>query len=295
MSAPAPLDVARLHAWVAAELGAPVVDESVIIGGLDARTSRLQLADGRTVVLRVVSGKALSWTSLTRDVAVLQTVGGKGLPLPQLLAADVDGTRAGASALVMSHLPGTTRADIAPATWDAAVSPVLAALAGTPLEGALLDLPDLVTEAVDLCEPYGTLLRVAEGAALWAAFTALPRPDPAGPRVLCHGDVWCGNVLWTGPPEAPVLGGVVDLGDAGLGVPEIDPSVLRGDLVVGHGPDAADALGGPRGRWWDARAALVYLGMLPSWWSGYDPAGIALPIEQAERHLVGYASRLLAA
>jgi aminoglycoside phosphotransferase (APT) family kinase protein len=85
---------------------------------------------------------------------------------------------------------------------------------------------------------------------------------PPGATAFVHGDVWPGNILWTGDDVAALI----DWKTAGVGAPGVDLSGLRNQLAIMFGPDAPDLVldgweraTGTEARdvaYWDAVAAL---------------------------------------
>jgi aminoglycoside phosphotransferase (APT) family kinase protein len=86
--------------------------------------------------------------------------------------------------------------------------------------------------------------------------------SPRGEKVLLHGDVWPGNLVWEGDNCV----GLIDWKTAGVGDPGVDLGGLRFLADQFHGPDAAESVldgwEGEMGRraadiaYWDAVAAL---------------------------------------
>jgi aminoglycoside phosphotransferase (APT) family kinase protein len=85
---------------------------------------------------------------------------------------------------------------------------------------------------------------------------------PSGESVFVHGDVWPGNMVWSGgTPTA-----LIDWKTAGVGAPGVDVSELRKQVAITFGPEApAHVLAGweyeagakaPDVGYWDAVAAL---------------------------------------
>lgn len=106
-------------------------------------------------------------------------------------------------------------------------------------------------------------------------------PVPAAPARLVHGDLWQGNMLWTGD----TVSGLIDWDMAGVGHPGIDLSSLRLDAALMFGSEAAapvlaawqDATGQTVDdlAYWDAVAALNQPG---------DMSGFAPVIQDQGRH-----------
>jgi aminoglycoside phosphotransferase (APT) family kinase protein len=257
----------RALGWVAEVLGCPVVAGTALRGGLDAQVTRLDLADGRRAVLRKVPAYSSYAARLFVDIAVLQALSGAGLPLPQVLASDVGGDRAGMPTLLLSWLPGEADPVMPPARAATQLEPLFCAFAGLPVEGELRRAPDLLTEVLGQAAgpPPAGLARLADGAELWSRFGALAPPSDT-PRSVVHADVWVGNILWSGDR----LSGVLDVGDAALAEPAADRAVLRVDLVALHGEGAEHHVApAVRQDFWDARVALLWVAMVDRWWPMY--------------------------
>lgn len=215
----------QLRQWVAASAGSAVAAERGLREG--GPPWLLTLADGTEVVLREGDRSPLA-----TEVAALRRLGPGGLPVPRLLAADLDGAR---PLVLTTRLPGTSRTSASPspdrlralgaaaALVHAAPAPDDPALPGRDRPIAVVDFAALRRES-----PVRPLL--AEAEAVLAA-----TPPPAGPRVLVHGDLWHGNTLWDGDR----LTGLVDWDCAGVGHPGVDVGSLRCDAALFT--DRADA------------------------------------------------------
>jgi aminoglycoside phosphotransferase (APT) family kinase protein len=85
---------------------------------------------------------------------------------------------------------------------------------------------------------------------------------PPGGTVFVHGDVWPGNVIWSGDEIAALI----DWKTAGVGAPGVDLGELRKQVAITFGPEAPGhvldgwerATGTKAGHaaYWDAVAAL---------------------------------------
>jgi aminoglycoside phosphotransferase (APT) family kinase protein len=192
----------------------------------------LRAADGGELVLR--TGGPGQRTSLATEVAALELAGAAGLPVPRLVAADLDSDKL---AVLVTALPGSSRITGPPSAGRLrALGAVAAAIHAVPAPLASPALPprERSISSVDFAAlrraapPRDLLVRAEEALAA--------RSAPAGPSVFVHGDLWQGNTLWDGE----VLTGVVDWDCAGIGPAGIDLGSLRCDAALSAGPVAAD-------------------------------------------------------
>jgi aminoglycoside phosphotransferase (APT) family kinase protein len=199
---------------------------------------RLELPDGTAAVLREVA--AADGAGLATEIAALATAGAHELPVPGVLAADLDGTVApGRLAVLATLLPGTSRVDgPPPGARFRALGAMAATLHAVPAPSPSQELPvrERPINGVDFAAlrraaPARPLLQAAEET---LADTLLPDRPP----VFVHGDLWQGNTLWDGDR----LTGVVDWDCAGVGPAGIDLGSLRCDAWMSVGSEAADAV-----------------------------------------------------
>lgn len=184
---------------VAATLGTGVLDVVRLDGGEVGEVSRVDLADGRSVVAKTGD------TPLTVEARMLEHLAGAGLPTPGTLYASD-------ALLVLSYVPGDD--DLTPAAERAAAD-ALATLHGHSAEAFGFPF-DTLSGRYRQHNPWTdswpafyrehrlvTVARAArdEGKLPGAAFervralaadldALLPEPEPA----LVHGDVWRGNL-----------------------------------------------------------------------------------------------------
>ncbi|MFJ7217903.1 aminoglycoside phosphotransferase family protein [Amycolatopsis sp. NPDC098790] len=170
------------------------------------------------------------------EIAALRVAGDHQLPAARLIAADPDGSAAGALAVLTTVLPGHSRipAVASPARLRG-LGAVAAALQSVPLApGPALPLRTRSIADVDFAarrREKGTT------ALLTAAEECLNQlPVPGGPTVFVHGDLWFGNTLWSGDRCT----GLVDWDCAGAGSPGIDLGAARFDAALMFGPPAAE-------------------------------------------------------
>ncbi len=150
--------------------------------------------------------------------------------MPELLAADVDGSAVGdgVPALLMAHLPGRAIAGPNPTR----LAELLATIHATDATGLGHDYFRWFADT-DLRPP-----RQATDGRLWSwAFDLWSADLPAFDPVLIHRDFHPGNVLWwRGRPS-----GVVDWANACRGPVGCDVAHCRNDLIRTTGFEAAEA------------------------------------------------------
>jgi aminoglycoside phosphotransferase (APT) family kinase protein len=223
---------------------------------------RLEADGGTTAILKVVPAAARD--GLATEVAALELAAAHGLPVPRVLAADLDGTVAeGRLAVLTTTVRGSSSVTgpPAPARFRAlgALAAAIAAVPAPPPSPVLprreRSIPGVDFAALRRAEPARPLLLAAEE-------TVADARPPERPPVFVHGDLWQGNTLW----EGDTLTGVVDWDCAGSGAAGIDLGSLRCDAWMAAGPQAAaavlagyeEAAGRPADdvAYWDVAAAL---------------------------------------
>ena len=187
-----------------------------------------------------------------------------GLSAPRLISADLSGEEAGAVATLESVVLGET-------AWPTPTSVERLRAAGAALVPvhavAMAPTKDLRFRprpiAVDDFAGDRRTGRMPTTRLLEAADELiLAHGMPESGTVFVHGDVWPGNIIWTGA-AAPVL---IDWKTAGVGAPGVDLGELRKQVAIIFGPDAPAVVldGWERAArtsaediaYWDAVAAL---------------------------------------
>jgi hypothetical protein len=217
----------HVEAWVCAAMGpATRVRRTLpLAGGTQAAMHVLDVVRPNgsiDVVLRRYRADEQRFAA--REVLVLGALGGLGGLIPQLLAADVEGSL-GQPTLLLSRLPG--RPVLSPTDlrgWTGQLAEALARIHGVWAR-AFTRLPGLLDE-LHPALGSGSCRPLAAG---WSHLAAQP-------SVLTHGDYWTGNVLW----HAGRLTGVVDWATASLTPRGSDVGNCRLDLVLMLGEHAAD-------------------------------------------------------
>ncbi|GGO48096.1 hypothetical protein GCM10012287_22280 [Streptomyces daqingensis] len=196
------------------------------MGGTHAVTHLLETAEpAREMVLqRFPRGD----DAAARHAAALTALDGLDGRTPRLLDADPRGRRFGEPALLISRLPGSADImSVSPDGMAVQLGRMLAQIHAVPLE-RFGGLRDGVAAAAASAGGSG-----GPAAAVLAAHGHRLADQPP---VLTHYDFWAGNVLWR---EGRVTG-VIDWSGASLAPRGFDVSWCRFDMVLLHGPSAAD-------------------------------------------------------
>jgi aminoglycoside phosphotransferase (APT) family kinase protein len=190
--------------------------------------------------------------------AALHVAEGHGLPAPRLIAEDLEGRHAGASATLETALPGTSQA---PRTVSAerlrragAAIARVHAIRLEPQSGLPLRVRSTSTDDHALERRWAHFYRSCRAAEKPAAATALMEQvtvssplleladdriralgRPRGETVLVHGDIWEGNMRWDGDTFIALI----DWKDAGAGDPGVDLGQLRMQMSIQYGRAAA--------------------------------------------------------
>jgi aminoglycoside phosphotransferase (APT) family kinase protein len=176
-----------------------------------------------------------------KEAAVLEALAGGPVPVPRVVALDIDGRAGGAPALLTERLPGR------PPSMGLVRRPATLEALGRTLAEIHRIGPERATAAVRALVPaYGAFGDLADAAIpattprrdLWRAALAIAADPPASGRsaTLLHRDYHAWNTLWVGGR----LSGVVDWSSASWGPPAADLAHLRIDLVVDVSVEAAN-------------------------------------------------------
>ncbi|WP_329364436.1 aminoglycoside phosphotransferase family protein [Streptomyces sp. NBC_00669] len=295
----------------AAEVAGPEASARTVrrlLGGTHAATHLLETVDPahEMILHRYPPGDRAA----ARAAVVLAALDGLGGWAPRLLGADPEGERFGEPATLITRLPG--RSDITPASPEVAavqLGRTLARLHEVPLH-ELTGLRDGMATIKDAASAHAA---ASSDPGTGTAPAPAPAPAPAsailashGHRlteeapVLTHYDYWSGNVLWQGDR----LTGVIDWSGASLAPRGFDVSWCRLDLVLLHGPAAAEtflaayeeAAGQdlPAMVLWDLFALTNSLHSVETWYPNYQDLGRTdlTPAELRTRHTAWTDDRL---
>lgn len=219
-----------VRSWIRRELRSDVRRTRRLAGASSTAVHRLDLADGRSVVLR-----RYVWPGFTdeepeapqREIEALRFAAAHALPAPTLLAADPNGSLTGIPAIVMTFVPGSPRA--------------VPDLVGLAEVAATIHAVDASTFPYTYYPWYqGTVVEPPAGATdqrLWSQAIAIwhTRMPPFGAGFL-HRDFHPGNVLWRRS-----LAHVVDWANACAGPWGCDLAHCRDNLMQLADIEVADA------------------------------------------------------
>lgn len=250
--------------------GAELIDAESVKGGVSAGILRVRYREmastydvPSTAIMRILPARAS--LDAAAEARLMNLLADRDFPVPQVLA-HCAGTPA--DALLLEHVDGAS--DFTPGPERVKhMADLVAALHRVPTAEF-----DMLAPPTDhpIGDAYGEL-DPARTAPL-AEFARAHPPDASGAPVLCHGDFWPGNLLWTGPVDVKVL----DWEDADLGDRLHDLAITRLELVWEAGVPAMERFTArylaqcedverlrmllPR---WDLRETLLRLGWLPNW------------------------------
>lgn len=180
------------------------------------------------------------------------------MPAPRLLGWDRTGDAAGVVASVETVLPGTS-------AWQAPTTQSRLRAAGRAIAG--VHQVQLVKPsehlpyrprpiAVDDFADDRRQGRMETPSLLRDADDRLRAVEPPiGNQVFVHGDVWPGNIVWTGVR----IGGLIDWKTAGVGNPGVDLGELRKQVAITFGAEApAEVLRGYEEAWGSSASDVAY-------------------------------------
>lgn len=269
----------------------------------------------RDVVLRIADMGRVRPQAVATGAAALRVAEAHGLEAPRLIASDLEGQDTGAAATLETVLPGSSASPPKVSTERLReAGATLAKIHAVPLSPRR-DLPlRLWATDVDdhpLWRRWATLYQATpddgkhavvdafceltgwspdEARRVLAGHRSSPLlqladdrlrgiPAPQGETVFVHGDIWAGNMLWSGDTCVALI----DWKTAGVGDPGVDLGQLRMKMAVQYGPDApAHVLDGwqrESGRqasnvaYWDAVAGVYSPAVLDDYEEGFDDQG----------------------
>jgi aminoglycoside phosphotransferase (APT) family kinase protein len=217
--------------WIEDELEGTVIEVLALPGGLSSAIHRIELLDGRAVVLRryVLADWLQREPGIPGDeVRILQLLPelGLGTGTPNLILADPEASRNDVPALVMSAVPG--RPDIAPADtgpWADALAACLADIHAVPAAAVSSELQPF--RRWD--EPDRPIPTWAGDKDMWReAREQVPDELPVGDPCFLHRDYHPCNIHWS----AGKIVGVVDWLGGCVGDAAADLAHCRWNLAV---------------------------------------------------------------
>jgi aminoglycoside phosphotransferase (APT) family kinase protein len=226
----------RVRTWAEGHAPQAVVDVTAIGGGITNTKWLVRLAGSEQLVLRwsdpLVWG-AIGREHVRREALACRLLAGSALPVPRLVASDVDGASAGGPVNLMSWRPGRARLDRLGPDAITALARLAVAVHRQPLSveqrppafsfrgsaepkvPGWVRWPGLWQQAIDL----------------WAA------GPPSTPYGLLHRDFHLGNILWQGD----TVTGLIDWAETSWGPPDLDVAHLCSDFAMLHTTADAEA------------------------------------------------------
>jgi aminoglycoside phosphotransferase (APT) family kinase protein len=291
--------------WIESATGARVISVAVLPGATSSLLHAVEIestAGKQLLVLRRFVNQ--KWVEREPDVAVreglsLQRATRAGLPVPELIALDPDGTHCGAPATLVARVPGKVVLEPADRTsW----------LRGLAESAARI-------HRVDAAGFRWTYRRYNEGHALavpgWSkqqnawkkAIEIVEGPSRPYSECFVHRDFHPSNVLW----QNGAVSGVVDWVNGCRGPAGIDVAWCRHNLANLHGVSVADefltayvAAAGSEFRYdpyWDLMSVVELLPGPPSMYEGWRASGVpsignALMRERVDDYVKSVVARL---
>ena len=200
----------------------------------------LEIEDAALVRVILKTGDLGQREELATEGAALSLAESSGLPAPRLIAADLDGNEAGGFALLFTMLEGSADIPVESSSQRLRVAGAAAAsIHGVSMQPSE-QLParkrhmpwidfSAMRRAGDQGEESTPLLDEADA-------LAHNLPEPSGGTVFVHGDLWQGNLMWSGER----FSGIIDWEAAGAGSYGVDLGSLRLDVALLYGLDAVD-------------------------------------------------------
>ena len=232
-------------------------------GGVSSAVHRVTVerAGTRTfVVLRQYPAATGLHETLQEELTNLRVVAGSGLPVPRVVAADVDGSATGgAPSLLMTRLPGHVELNpVDPEQWLSRVAELASRVHSADLPARTFRpwADSWIATADSLRVPAG-----ARNPAVWrAAIDAMVTAPPEDPPVFLHGDFLPVNMLWS----RGNITGLVDWNGVHRGSRAVDVGHCRRYLAALYSPGWAQRLasryesvaGARLDPWWDLYALL---------------------------------------
>jgi aminoglycoside phosphotransferase (APT) family kinase protein len=206
-----------------------VVQMTAIGGGITNTKWLLRLADGDPLVLRWSDPGV--WGSIgrehvRREAYACRRLAGSALPVPRLIASDLDGTDAGGPANLMTWRPGRKRLDRLQPAAIAALAQLAVAVHRQPVPAE--DRPPTFSFRGPTEPQVPSWARWPD---LWRQAIQLraagPPPTPYG---LLHRDFHLSNVLW----QDDAVTGLIDWAETSWGPADLDVAHVCSDFAMLH-------------------------------------------------------------
>jgi aminoglycoside phosphotransferase (APT) family kinase protein len=291
--------------WIESTTGARVISVAVLPGATSSLLHAVEIesAHGRhSLVLRRFANQ--EWVTREPEVAVreglsLQHATRAGLPVPELIAVDPDGTHCGVPATLVARIPGGVVLEPEDRrSWLLGLAEAAARIHRVDAAGfrwkyrryndaQALAVPGWSKQP----EAWRKAIDIVEGT---------PRPYP---ECFVHRDYHASNVLW----QNGVVSGVVDWVNGCRGPAGIDVAWCRHNLANLHGVAVADdfltayiAEAGSEFKYdpyWDLMSVVELLPGPPSMYEGWRASGVpgisnALMRERLDNYVKSVVARL---
>ncbi len=204
-------------------------------GGITNTKWVLVLASGERLVMRWADPARwglLGREHVRREILACQVLVESGLPVPVLIASDLEGSSAGGPANLLTWRPGYSRLD--PLSPSAVEALAHAAVAIHQQAVPRRDRPPTFAfRGVDDPQVPDWTTRPD----LWRrAIEVFDAGLPAAPHGLLHRDFHLGNTLW----ENDQVTGLIDWAETSWGPPDVDVAHMCSDFAMMHAPADAD-------------------------------------------------------
>lgn len=225
----------RVWAWAQEHSTRPIRAIQAIAGGLTDTISAVRFDTGDPLILRHASVARWGETGrrhIAREAIGTRLLRGSGLPIPELVASDPDGSQTGAYVNLTTWRPGQVRLDrLNPVAMD-------------ELARVAVRIHALPVAAVERPPAYGFGTPTPLTVPAWSRhprswqraidiFAAGPPTTPSG---LVHRDFHPGNLLWLGNQ----ITGVIDWAETSWGPPDLDVVHSATNFALLHDPEAAE-------------------------------------------------------
>ncbi len=220
----------RVRAWVEALVPHAVVHLTPIGGGMTNTKWLVRLADGDSLVLRWSDPAVWGGTGrehVRREALACRLLAGSALPVPRLVASDLDGAMAGGPANLMTWRSGRVRLDRLEPAAITALAQLAVAVHRQPVPTGQHAPPT-----------YAFRGPSAQEVPSWARWPDLWRQaidlkaagPPTTPHGLLHRDFHLGNILW----QKDAVTGLIDWAETSWGPPDLDVAHICSDFAMLH-------------------------------------------------------------
>ncbi len=269
-------------------------------GGASSAVFRLQTASGERFVLRLFTNR--EWLAKEPDLALheaeaLKAAAKTGVPVPQLVAFDPEGSACGYPAVLMTHLEG--KVILQPQHSENWLSGLAESLARIHASDSTLTWRYFTYNDVNSL----TVPQWSGHRGIWEKALELVRKPPQTKARFIHRDYHPTNVLW----KNDAVSGIVDWVNACTGPAGIDIGHCRLNLSQLYGTEAADRflleymnLTNDRSvydPYWDLLSLIEFLPGPPQvykGWTDLQVSGIsaALLVNRIDEYLLSVMSRV---